>query len=333
MSSSTQFNISFDEFIAKSMFEKMEEMMGRKLVSFDWALKKLLRSKANFGILEGFLSELLFTDIKIIQVLESEANKDTLEDKFNRVDLKVIDSEKKIIIIEIQYDHQFDFLQRILFGSSKAISEHMNESEPYSEVSKIISINILYFNLGDGKDYIYCGKTKFYGLHNDTELKLSTKQKNAFNIETVSDIYPEYFLLEITNFNDIAKDTLDEWIYFLKNEEIKENFSAKGLNEAKQKLDVLKMNETERKQYEDHQWQLRQGASMYQSHYVDGKIDGEKIGVAKGIIEGRKEEKIQIAKNLLQNNIDISVIELSTGLTKQEIETLQKVETLKNDTK
>ncbi|NOQ34879.1 MAG: hypothetical protein GQ569_03185, partial [Methylococcaceae bacterium] len=66
--------------------------MARKLISFDWAIKKILRSKANFGILEGFLSELLFTDITIIEVLESEGNQENKNDKFNRVDIKVTDS-------------------------------------------------------------------------------------------------------------------------------------------------------------------------------------------------------------------------------------------------
>jgi hypothetical protein len=48
----------------------------RKLIAFDWAIKRLLRSKANFGILEGFLSELLKEDIIILDVLESEGNKE-----------------------------------------------------------------------------------------------------------------------------------------------------------------------------------------------------------------------------------------------------------------
>ena len=83
----------------------------RKLITFDWAIKRLLRSKANFGILEGFLSELLKEDITILDVLESESNKETKVDKFNRVDLKVRNSKQEIIIIEIQYDREFDYLQ------------------------------------------------------------------------------------------------------------------------------------------------------------------------------------------------------------------------------
>lgn len=58
-------------------------MPKRKLISFDWAMKKLLRSKANFEILEGFLSELLKEDIRIQEILESEGNQETIRDKFN----------------------------------------------------------------------------------------------------------------------------------------------------------------------------------------------------------------------------------------------------------
>ena len=64
-------------------------MANTTLVRFDWAIKYLLRNKANFDILEGFLSELLKRDIRIESVLESESNKITAEDKFNRVDLLV----------------------------------------------------------------------------------------------------------------------------------------------------------------------------------------------------------------------------------------------------
>ncbi len=59
----------------------------KNLIRFDWAVKRPLRNKANFGILEGFLSELLFEDIKIESVLESEGNRQTADDKTNRVDI------------------------------------------------------------------------------------------------------------------------------------------------------------------------------------------------------------------------------------------------------
>ncbi|MDM8517581.1 Rpn family recombination-promoting nuclease/putative transposase, partial [Desulfobacterales bacterium HSG16] len=152
----------------------------RRLISFDWAMKKLLRSKANFEILEGFLSELLKDDIHILEILESEGNKEDLRDKYNRVDLEVKNKKNEIIIIEVQYERELDYLQRILYGTSKVITEHIKESAAYSKIVKVISVNILYFDLGQGKDYVYHGSTTFKGLHNQDLLQLSEKQQKLY---------------------------------------------------------------------------------------------------------------------------------------------------------
>jgi predicted transposase/invertase (TIGR01784 family) len=292
--------------------------MSRKLISFDWAIKKILRSKANFGILEGFLSELLFTDITVLEVLESECNQELENSKSNRVDIKVTDSEKRILIIEIQYSRELDYLQRILFASSKVISEHLPKGAAYSEVSKVISINILYFDFGKGDDYIYHGITHFIGLHNNSELQLSAEQKRLYKSEKIADIYPEYYLIEIRNFIDIAKDTLDEWIYFLKNETIEENFTAKGLKQAQETLDVLKMNEQERVAYELHQKELHHEASLYESTFVLGKLEGIDEGIEKGIEKGI----LLTARNMKQLGIDINVIAQVTGLSMKQLQNL-----------
>ena len=85
--------------------------MSKKLISFDWAIKRLLRNKANFVVLEGFLSELLFDNIKIEQILESEANQEYDDDKFNRVDILTKNSKNELIIIEIVVYFIINFLQ------------------------------------------------------------------------------------------------------------------------------------------------------------------------------------------------------------------------------
>ena len=249
--------------------------MKRKLISFDWAIKKILRSKANFGILEGFLSELLFTDITILEVLESEGNKESQEDKFNRVDIKVRDAAGKILIVEVQYSREMDYFQRILYGACKVIAEHLREGDAYAGVSKVISVNILYHDFGTGDDYIYHGTTRFVGLHKNSVLELSEDQKKLYTAEKTADLYPEYYLINVTSFDNIAKDSLDEWVYFLKNEEIEEYFQAKGLQEAKQKLDVLKMKPADRRAYELYQTKLHHDASIYQSTYVLGHTKRE----------------------------------------------------------
>ncbi|MEO5362983.1 MAG: Rpn family recombination-promoting nuclease/putative transposase, partial [Magnetococcus sp. DMHC-8] len=172
-------------------------MKQRRLISFDWALKRLLRSKANFEILEGFLSELLRDEVHILEVLESESNKDDRYDKSNRVDLKVKNAQGEVIIIELQYEREADYLQRILYGTARAITEHMPEGEPYSSVIKVISVSILYFDLGRGADYVYWGGTTFRGMHTQDELDLSEGQKAMFHRDSVTELFPEYYLIKV----------------------------------------------------------------------------------------------------------------------------------------
>jgi predicted transposase/invertase (TIGR01784 family) len=300
--------------------------MNRKLITFDWAIKRLLRSKANFGILEGFLTELLKEDIRILDVLESETNQDHKADKFTRVDLRVRNSKEEIIIIEIQYDREFDYLQRIFYSASKTAIEYLGKGRDYAEITKVISVNILYFDLGSGTDYIYRGTTNFTGLHQHDRLELSEKQKTFFKRDSIEALYPEFYLIKINRFNDVAKDKLDEWIYFLKNEEIKPGFTAKGLKEAEEKLSVMKLPEEERKAYERYQDDLHYQASMFKSSYgdgfYDGKIEGEVKGRVEGIVEGNSQAKKEIALNLIKEGIAVEIITTVTGLSEPEIKQL-----------
>jgi len=296
--------------------------MKRKLISFDWAIKRILRSKANFDILEGFLTELLKEDIKIIEILESESNQIAIEDKLNRIDLKVKNENGEIILIEIQYSAELDYLQRILYASSKALTEHMKEGMAYSKISKVISISILYFNFGDGDDYIYKGTTNFIGLHKKTLLKLNEKQKELYKTASVEKIFPEYYLLKVRNFDDKAKDSLDEWIDFLKNETIPEHPKAKGLLKASQELDYMKMNREEQLLYDKHEKDRHHEASVYESTYVIGEIMGRKKGKIEGKIEGEKAKQIEIARKSLEKGLDVEMVAEITGLSVQELKEL-----------
>ena len=286
--------------------------MTRKLVSFDWAMKKILRQKANFGILEGFLTELLKFDVKIEEILESEANQETEEDKFNRVDLLAKNEKGELILIEVQHNSQIDYFHRMLYGSSKLVTEYIKKTDKgYSKVKKVYSVNIVYFALGQGRDYVYYGKTEFKGLHKNEDILIPSKrQKEDFLIENISDIYPEYYILRVNQFNDIAKNSLDEWIYFLKNEEIKDKFRAKGLDEAKETLDVLKLSDKSRAIYERReQNKLYKASLLYTAKF-----------------EGKREEKIEIAKKLIHANMDVLFISETTELSIEEIEKLKREE-------
>ena len=150
-----------------------------KYIRFDWAVKRLLRHKANFGVLEGFLTVLIGDEIHIVEILESEGNQQTENDKFNRVDIKALNSKNEIVIIEIQNTRELYYLERILYGVAKAITEHISLGETYYKVKKIYSISILYFDIGHGTDYLYHGQNIFKGVHTGDFLQVSTREKDA----------------------------------------------------------------------------------------------------------------------------------------------------------
>ena len=279
---------------------------NKTLIRFDWAMKKLLRDKANFDILEGFLSELLSEKITIKQILDSESNRDSESDRHNRVDILVEDSKGELIIIEVQNSKEYDYFHRIIYGTSKAITEHIKIGEPYSKIKKIISITIAYFDLGQGKDYVYHGINQFRGIHYGDVLALASKQQSLYQKLEVHEIFPEYWLIKVDKFNNQVEDKLDEWIYFLKNGEVKDGFSAQGLSAAKEKLNTLSLSEEERQAYERFQKQLRDLASEHHTKMADVQEEMEKA-VAKVII------------GLFRNQVPIDVIANATDLTEEEV--------------
>ena len=286
--------------------------MSKKLIRFDWAIKRLLRNKANFVVLEGFLSELLFDNIQIQQILESESNQEVGDDKFNRVDILTQNSKKELIIIEIQSTYEIDYFHRMAYGVSKAISENLYLGQSYADIKKIISINIVYFDLGQGIDYIYKGLTEFVGVHNNDVLGLSEKQKKTFKKNKISDIFPEYYLLKVNQFNDIAKNTLDEWIYFLKNSEVKDEFKAKGLKEAGEVLDIMRLPAVEQYGYNRYLDNLHLKASEIFTLQTEAEF------------KAKDERTIEIAKKSIFNGLDNFMISSITDLTFEQIDKLRE---------
>ena len=121
----------------------MEEMERKKLqdryIRFDWAIKRLLRQKANFDVLDGFLTVMLNEEIKIVEILESEGNQESADDKFNRVDIKALNSKGEIILVEIQNTRELHYLERILYGVAKAITESRKSTPSASFISILVS--------------------------------------------------------------------------------------------------------------------------------------------------------------------------------------------------
>lgn len=297
--------------------------MKKKHIRFDWAAKRMLRDKKNFDILEGFLSELLKEDIKIEGLLESESNQEEEDDKFNRVDLYAENSKGEHIIIEIQNTRELDYLMRMLFGTSKAITEYLEVGKPYSDIKKVVAVSIIYFGLGKGDDYIYIGQTRFTGLHTKKELELTKTQQELLKKPTIQQAFPEYYLIQTTRFNDVINEPLDEWIYFFKNNEVLDTFKAKGMKAVREKMIVHNLPDEERKKYNRFLDNLHTEASIADTVRIEQeeRIKEEREKASK---EERKKREIEMAIQLIKMDFTNDQIIKVTGLSEEEIEQLRK---------
>lgn len=300
-------------------------------------MKRLLRDKANYVVLEGFLASLLGKRFKIHRFLESEGNQEDEEDKYNRVDILAESEDGELCIIEVQNSRELSYFHRMLYGVSKAITEYIGLGKPYEEVLKVYSINIVYFELGQGKDYVYHGKTEFVGLHqpHDT-LKLSVRQNEKFfgnkefdvmKRKAASDLFPEYYVLRVNDFDKVATTPLDEWIEFLKTGNISAKAKAAGLPEARERLRVDALSDKDKQAYYRHMESVRHMKSLFDTSRDEGYEEGMDMGLAKGmdmglakgLAKGRSERTKEIAKQLKAMGLTTEQIAQATGLTLDEI--------------
>ena len=290
----------------------MEEL--NKYIRFDWAAKRMLRDKANFDVLEGLMTVLIGEQVRIVEILESEGNQNAPDDKFNRVDVMARNSKDEYIIVEVQLTREIHYLERMLYGVSKVVTDNIRLGERYDRVKKVYSINILYFPLGSGRDYVYHGTTRFVGMHTHDELGITEYEAETLGMKKPGDVFPEYYIIRVNEFNQLATTPLEEWLDYLKNAHIKDDTTAPGLQEARAKLRLMAMDSAERRAYErDMENQMIQNDVLETAH---------KEGLAEGRAEGRAEERRAIAKSLKENGIPLELIVKSSGLTPEEIEQL-----------
>ena len=277
-------------------------------------LDRLLRQKANFDVLEGFLTVFLGEKVTILEILESESNQLSAEDKFNRVDIKARNSKDEIIIIEIQNTRELYYLERILYGVAKAITEHISLGETYYKVKKIYSISVLYFDIGKGSDYLYYGQNHFVGVHTGDHLQVNVKERDAIVSRMPAEIFPEYVLIRVNEFDKVAVTPLEEWMKYLKDGTIRPDTTAPGLSEAREKLRYFSMPPKERMAYDEHLSAVMIQNDVLDSAKLEGKIEGR--------AEGRAEAYLSMASNMKQLGAPVDMIVKTTGLTVAKIDAL-----------
>ena len=299
-------------------------------IRFDWAMKRLLRDKANFAVLEGLITTLHGEKMTIQKLLESESNQESEYDKHNRVDLLAENDKGELFIVEIQNNNEYAYFQRMLFGTSKLVTEYINRGEGYDKVRKIYSINIVYFSLGVGEDFVYHGKTEFRGIHNNELLRLSPFQRQTFKVSEVSQLYPEYYILKVNDFDKWSKVPLEQWIYFLNTGEIPEEATAPGLPEARERLKLDRLSKAELEAYYRHLDNVVILRDNIYTEREEGRLEGRAEGLeegrleghAEGLEEGRAEERLNNARSMKALGVSPDIISQVTGLSMEEIEKL-----------
>ena len=291
-------------------------------IRFDWAMKRLLRNKANYAVLEGLLTTLLNEKVTICKLLESESNQEDEYDKYNRVDMLAENSKGELVLIEVQNNNEYAYFQRMLFGTSKLVTEYINRGDGYEHVRKVYSVNIVYFSLGHGKDFVYHGKTEFRGIHEGDLLELSPFQRQTFHVDEVSQLYPEYYILKVNDFNRVAKSPLEEWIYYLNTGEVPDNATAPGLDTVKKQLLLERMSKEDLKAYYRHLDNIVILRDNIYTERAEGRAEGREEGLREGRAEGLKEANLENARRMKAKGYSIEDIMEITGLTMEDVSAL-----------
>ena len=289
--------------------------MRRTLLNpkIDFVFKKIFGSEEHPEILISFLNAVLKPKKPIVsvEIKNSDLEKEYIEDKFSRLDVKALTSNKEIINIEIQLKNEYNMIQRSLYYWSKLYEEQLSEGDRYDKLSRTVCINIL--------DFKYLKNDRF---HNGYRLKEIETNEELTDLQEIHFIeIPKLKRLEST---EEIVDLLEGWVEFLRDPESevirKLEMSNKEIREAKDELYRLSRNSKERELYYLREKSLRDEISAL----ANAKEKGLKEGLKQGLFEG----KLESARSFLdildddtiatKLNIDVDIIK------KLRTETLKK---------
>ena len=291
-------------------------MKGLLDPKMDFVFKNIFGTEKNSKILISFLNATLKPKylITAVEIKNTDINKDYIEDKFSRLDVKATTSNEEIINIEIQLKNEYNMIKRSLYYWSKLYSEQLNEGEDYSILKRTICINILNFK--------YLKTRKFHSVY---------RLKEIYSNEELTDVAEIHFI-EIPKLEEGTdeKDMLANWIEFLKDPESEKvrslEMTIAEIRQAKDELIRMSNDDTQRELYEMRAKTLKDKISALNEAERKGIKKGMEKGIKKGkeegIKEGEKNKAIEIAKSLL-DVLDVETIALKTGLSIDEINELK----------
>jgi predicted transposase/invertase (TIGR01784 family) len=302
----------------------MHDYSHKPLISFDYAIKYLLRDKGEYGIVEGFISALLKTKgykgVKIVAVLESESNKEDKKSKRSLADVVVEDEDHNKYIVEIERHAKKSFVHKACFNTARLIVDNLAERQDYTKIVKILHISLLYFPLSEAKGIVYHGETVIREVETNEKLSVHIENKKTGEKFDATNILPEYFFISVPSFNDRLEKEIDDWLYVMKYDEIPENYHSPYMEQVAEKLSVLKMTKKERTQYSYYQKQLYNDRDELEEAEVKGIEKGRKEGLAEGKAEEKREmilgmHKAGVSKELIAEGAKLSIAEVEKIIT------------------
>ncbi|RUM56919.1 MAG: transposase [Nautilia sp.] len=276
----------------------------------DLAFKKIFGDEKHKNILISFLNAVLdfkgdreIVDVKLVnpyQVPKIPELKETI------LDIKAKNKNGESFIVEMQKKDIGDFAKRSLYYTSKAYVSQLDKGNDYSKLKKVYFIGILNFNIFENKNYI------------SRHLIINQETGN----QDLKDF--EFTFIELPKFNKELNELetiLDKWIYFIKNAENLEMIPKefKSLKEFKEAFEIATQTAWNKEELEVYEY-----IALKEADEINALRTAEKKGEKMGIDKGRKLEKIEIAKNLLNAGIDIETISKTTGLSIEEIHKLKE---------
>jgi predicted transposase/invertase (TIGR01784 family) len=324
-------------------------MSDKPLISFDYAIKYLLKNKGDYDIIERFISAVLavqgYKPVKINALLDGESNKESKALKHSIADLVVEDVDGNKYIVEIERAFTPNFMHKACFNSSRLIVDSISGNQDYTTIKKVFHISLLYFYTKNMEKPMYHGQTIIHEI--DTAHPIDMRIANqGLVVYEHHNVFPEYFFISVPLFNDVVNSELTEWLYVMKHSDIGKDFKSPYMQKVAERLSVLKMDTEERNAYFHYLKEAVQAQDTLTSAKLEGeqigiekgKVEGEKIGIEKGKIEGKIEgekigiekgekigiekEKMQIAQNMLQLGLPLDTIAAVTGLSVEVIQGL-----------
>ena len=316
--------------------EKRQIKYERLPLTSDFVFKNVFGRYGNEDILKRFLIAILKENITKVTIQNGELPKETKNKKLGILDIRAEIDGNYLADIEMQVEDEDNITERTMYYLSKLYSGQINKKEEYQGMKKTIVIAILNFSYYQRAEYHSIAHMKFE-TNKNTEERVE-KNFEGIEQELVTDKL-EYHVIDLKRFKEKEQATgeLADWINLILGREDKIKMVAKKnkeIEKADKVVEEMSQDPETRELYRliqkgriEHNTRMR---SAFEKGLKTGEEKRNRKTEQKSGLEERNETtekksgKLEIAKKLVKMNIDREQICEATGLTEEEIESLQK---------